>query len=158
MSKYNVNYKRLALMLLPTLLRHRLMSAILYAAMSPIEALHARLLTLRENARYRLYHNGQVCYLRAALCDLFDPGQRRITITDTPATDTLWIYTRDKVYPHTVHRRGSEYAGIVWCRGVQADSGFVVHIPAELHDRKAQLEGAIDRYRLVTKQYAIVTL
>ena len=79
---YDVNFKRLALLLLPTFRRRPLTAAVAYAAVSPLQYLHTQFILWKQNTDYRLRHNGQVCYLRGLLNDLFDPIDRRITVTD----------------------------------------------------------------------------
>ena len=83
MDKYDVNFKRLALLLLPTFWRRPLFAAMAYAAVSPLQYLHTRFILWKRESDYRLEHNGQVCYLRALLNDKFDPIDRRITITES---------------------------------------------------------------------------
>ena len=83
MDKYDVNFKRLALLLLPTFWRRPLFAAMAYAAVSPLQYLHTRFILWKRGGDYRLEHNGQVCYLRALLNDKFDPIDRRITITES---------------------------------------------------------------------------
>ena len=83
MSKYDVKFKRLALLLLPTFLRRPLIAAVAYASGIPVQYLYVRFIRWKQDTDYRLNNNGQVCYLRAVLNDMFDPGLRRITISDT---------------------------------------------------------------------------
>ena len=71
MDKYDVNFKRLALLLLPTFWRRPLFAAMAYAAVSPLQYLHTRFILWKRESDYRLEHNGQVCYLRALLNDKF---------------------------------------------------------------------------------------
>ena len=66
MDKYDVNFKRLALLLLPTFWRRPLFAAMAYAAVSPLQYLHTRFILWKRESDYRLEHNGQVCYLRAS--------------------------------------------------------------------------------------------
>lgn len=73
MSKYEVNIKRFALLLLPTFWRKPLLATLAYAMVSPLGYLHTRFVLFRRDTVYRLTHNGQVCYLRAVLNDQFDP-------------------------------------------------------------------------------------
>ena len=86
MSKYEVNIKRFALLLLPTFWRKPLLATLAYAMVSPLGYLHTRFVLFRRDTVYRLTHNGQVCYLRAVLNDQFDPIERRITITEEAAS------------------------------------------------------------------------
>ena len=95
MSKYDVKFKRLALLLLPTFLRRPLIAAVAYASVIPVQYLYVRFIRWKQDTDYRLNNNGQVCYLRAVLNDMFDPGLRRITVSDTV----------DNIGFITVHRR-----------------------------------------------------
>lgn len=94
MDKYDVNFKRLALLLLPTFWRRPLFAAMAYAAVSPLQYLHTRFILWKRESDYRLEHNGQVCYLRALLNDKFDPIDRR---TQSPK--------RSKRGLHHLHKR-----------------------------------------------------
>ena len=100
MSKYDVKFKRLALLLLPTFLRRPLIAAVAYASVIPVQYLYVRFIRWKQDTDYRLNNNGQVCYLRAVLNDMFDPGLRRITVSDTV----------DNIGFITVHRRESREA------------------------------------------------
>lgn len=75
MSKYEVNIKRFALLLLPTFWRKPLLATLAYAMVSPLGYLHTRFVLFRRDTVYRLTHNGQVCYLRAVLNDQFRPDR-----------------------------------------------------------------------------------
>ena len=97
MSKYEVNIKRFALLLLPTFWRKPLLATLAYAMVSPLGYLHTRFVLFRRDTVYRLTHNGQVCYLRAVLNDQFDPIERRITITEEAASaGVLMLHKREE--------------------------------------------------------------
>ena len=70
MSKYDVKFKRLALLLLPTFLRRPLIAAVAYASVIPVQYLYVRFIRWKQDTDYRLNNNGQVCYLRAVLNDM----------------------------------------------------------------------------------------
>lgn len=109
MDKYDVNFKRLALLLLPTFWRRPLFAAMAYAAVSPLQYLHTRFILWKRESDYRLEHNGQVCYLRALLNDKFDPIDRRITITETVENvGFITLRKREEDDEVLVPRRGSE--------------------------------------------------
>ena len=108
MDKYDVNFKRLALLLLPTFWRRPLFAAMAYAAVSPLQYLHTRFILWKRESDYRLEHNGQVCYLRALLNDKFDPIDRRITITETVENvGFITLHKREEDAEVLVPRRGS---------------------------------------------------
>ena len=97
MSKYEVNIKRFALLLVPTFWRRPILATLAYAMVSPLGYLHTRFVLFRRDTVYRLTHNGQVCYLRAVLNDQFDPIERRITITEEAAgAGVLMLHKREE--------------------------------------------------------------
>lgn len=159
MSKYDVNFKRLALLLLPTFLRRPLMASLTYAAVTPLNYIHTRFLEFRKDAAYRLNHNGQVCYLRAVLNDTFDPELRRITVTDTAQNvGILLVFRRDEDRAILVPRRNSESVVLVNRRGFGGVSGydFVVNIPLALRGiDDARLTAVVNTYKLASKRFAI---
>ena len=96
---YNVNVRRLALLVLPTWLRRPLAGALIYAGVCPLGRLLGELRSYRRETGYRLSHNGQVCRLRGVLNDEFDPERRRIVIEDGGPegggeSPTVWLRER----------------------------------------------------------------
>ena len=79
---FNVQWKKLAILLTPTFLRSELMIAWLELLMESINDIHYQWLQFRKSNIYILAHNSQVCFLRGALNDRFDNEQRRIQIID----------------------------------------------------------------------------
>lgn len=163
MSKYNINFKRFALLMLPTPLRKPLLAGFSYAAASALNSLNVRFKSFRDESTYRLTHNGQVCHLRAVLNDYYDFSRRRITITEekTDADDGL-IYMRgiNENNPAVVRERNE--SSTVERRGYGGVSGydFEVNIPSELADSidENRLKAVINTYKLASKRYDINTL
>lgn len=158
---YNVNMKRLALLVLPTWLRRPLISALIYAGVTPLARLVQDLRKYRNNTRYRLRHNGQVCKLRGVLNDEFDPVHRRITIEDRCSSamiEASIIYCRNVGRWVMLPRRGS--GGIVIHReGFSGTSGydFWVNVPDELRTAgtERRMRAIVNNYKLASKRYAI---
>lgn len=160
MGKYDISVKRLALLLLPTFWRRPLFAALAYAAVSPLQALHTRFMQWRQDADYRLRYNGQVCHLRAVLNDLFDPGERRITITDNAENvGNITLHTRDATRSVLLPRRASGRAVILNRRGYGGVSGvdFWVNLPLDLFGRVdlAQVKAVVNTYKLSSKRFSI---
>ena len=154
MDKYDVNFKRLALLLLPTFRRRPLLAAMAYAAVSPLQYLHTRFILWKRES------NGQVCYLRALLNDKFDPIDRRITITETVENvGFITLHKREEDDEVLVPRRGSERFLILNRRGFGGVSGydFWVNIPLALRDKLdiTQLRAVVDAYKLASKRFSI---
>lgn len=160
MSKYNINFKKLAMLMLPPDLRKPLMAAIVQALASSDSAIHTSFMHHREDINYFLNHNGQVCYLRAVLNDLFDPAQRRIIIKNIPQEeDGLVIYRREVEDDLLFPLRESDDAVIFERRGYGDIGGydFLVTVPAALEGiiDEARLSAVINTYKLVSKRFLI---
>lgn len=147
---YNIDYKTLVLLLLPTFLRRPKMIAWLIVLVLPIDALHYLFIQKRATDIYKLNHNGQVCYLRKALNDAFDPKNRRIKIIDGQRYTRLYIYTTPEQKP--------KFLKMLFLREETdfADSGvdFIVEMPSETY-HKYNVEALIDFYKLASKRYKI---
>ena len=162
MSKYDLHFKRLALLLLPTFLRQPLMAALTYASVSPLSGLHVRLQQLRRTTDERLRRNGQVCHLRATVNDVFDPSLRRIDIADPERSgDMLRLFARSEdralrlplpprseaCRPVKVERRG--FVGI-------GGYDFQVCVPRALRDfDEARLRAVVGACKLASKRFTI---
>lgn len=160
MSKYDVNFKRLALLLLPTFWRKPLIASIAYAAVSPLSYLHTRFILYRRETIYRLTHNGQICHLRAVLNDQFDPIDRRISITEASGGESvMMVHNRDVERAQLVPTRETGQAIIVYRRGFDGVNAydFWVNIPSALYDTVdiARLKAIVGTYKLASKRFSI---
>lgn len=160
MSKYEVNFKRFALLMLPTFWRRPILATIAYAMVSPLSYLHTRFVLFRRETIYRLTHNGQVCHLRAVLNDQFDPIERRITVTETPGSmGILMLYEREEEKEHLLPYRDAGKAVIVNRRGFGGINAFDfwVNIPAALYETVdvARLKAIVGTYKLASKRFSI---
>ena len=146
MDKYDVNFKRLALLLLPTFWRRPLFAAMAYAAVSPLQYLHTRFILWKRESDYRLEHNG--------------PIDRRITITETVENvGFITLHKREEDAEVLVPRRGSGRILILNRRGYGGVSGydFWVNIPLALYDKLdiTQVRAVVDAYKLASKRFSI---
>lgn len=160
MGKYDINVKRLALLLLPTFWRKPLLSALAYAAVSPLQWLHTQFMRWKCDTDYRLRYNGQVCHLRAVLNDLFDPIDRRITITDNAENvGYIVLHRRDTDRSVRFPARDSGRAVILNRRGYGGVNGydFWVNLPVALYGKVdlAQVAGVVNTYKLASKRFSI---
>ena len=149
---FNVNFKRLALLLTPTFLRSEIMTAWLFVLVKPLEDLHYQYLQFRKDMIYRLAHNSQVCYLRAALNDRFDRQLRRIKIVEGNAFRRQYIYTDGEQKPKFL---GTMF---LYDDSDYADTGvdFIVEVPIGLVFSIYEMQSLIEIYRLASKRYKIV--
>lgn len=99
MKLFQIDYRRLVLLLLPTFLRRFRIYAFLTAMTFGVEELHRQFTRSRDTNLLRLRRNGQVCYLRALLNDELDPVQRRITLEDASQPgEWVMIYDENASY------------------------------------------------------------
>ena len=160
MSKYDVDYKKLAVLLLPMFLRKTAAAGFAFPAVNPVSYIHTLFNTFRSDRLYRITHNGQVCYLRAVLNDTFDPEERRITISDSDAvTGDSRIFWRELNISETAPMRGDPPGMAINRRGYGGLSGldFWVNIPLELMDviDLMRLRAVINTFKLASKRYSI---
>lgn len=149
---FNVNFKRLALLLTPTFLRTKFWQAWLEVMMSQFQVVHYAWLQFRKDCIYRLAHNSQVCYLIAALNDRFDRQLRRIKIVEGNSYRRQYIYTDGEQKPKFL---GTMF---LYDDSDYADTGvdFIVKVPSDLQYSHFEMIALIEIYRLASKRYKIV--
>ena len=79
---YNIDYAKLALLLLPTELRKPLISAYAISAVRPLDLLHEEFMQWANALETE--PKAQVCYMRGLLNDEFDYYDRRILVRVSP--------------------------------------------------------------------------
>ena len=162
MGKYDVDMKRLAVLLLPTALRQPRLSALVQVLMAPLSRLHSEFTGYREMKTYRLTHNGQVCYLRAVLNDRYDSALRRITIEEPEQVpSTCMLYLRQTGRFTRITHRGAERQVTLRRRGYGGIGGldFWICVPLELMTDDTYSENALralaNQYKLASKRFGI---
>ncbi len=159
MTRYDINYNRLALAIVPLKLRKSLLMNILYVMVSGVRRAAAIFTTYREDTNYRLSHNGQVCYLRAVLNDRFDWQDRRITIEDVEPEEGTILYRRSLNRFLMAPKRSTGQAIILNKRAFSGSNSvdFTVVVPAALRGtfNEAQMKALVDTYKLASKRYTI---
>ena len=128
--------------------------------MSPLQWLHTQFVLWKHDAEYRVQKNGQVCHLRAVLNDMFDPIDRRITITDNAENvGYIILHHRDTDQSVRLPARGSGRAVILNRRGYGGVNGydFWVNLPVALYGKVdlAQVTGVVNTYKLASKRFSI---
>ena len=96
---FNLDIPKLTSLLTPTFLRREKLSAWLRVLHYPLIKIADDFNINRNGNLYNLAHNGQVCYLRAALNDKFDISQRRIKIAEGNRYKRHYIYTDGEKKP-----------------------------------------------------------
>ena len=159
MIRYDINFNRLALAIVPLKLRQPLLMNFLYVLLTGARKASAVFGSYREDTDYRLTHNGQVCYLRAVLNDRFDWSQRRIEIEDVAEEEGTILYRRSLSKFLMAPARSTGRALIINKRAFTGSNSvdFAVIVPAELRGTfvEAQMKALVDTYKLASKRYTI---
>lgn len=160
MSVYEIKIKRFALLLLPTALRKPLFAGLVQSAVQGCNVLYGEFMRYRDERNYRLWHSGQVCYLRAVLNDTFDQTGRRITIDDDAwGAQGMHLFARDMDRQILVPVRSTGRAMIINRRGYGDVSGydFWVSVPRALSGRidETRLAAVVGTYKLAGKRWTI---
>lgn len=150
-AMYNLNIDKLLVLLTPTFLRKRKLVAWLRMLATPLHKLLYDFQQARQADLYNLAHNSQVCYLRKALNDEFDPQLRRIKIEDGTRNIRRYIYQRNVNRPLYLGRM------FLYLQGNYIDGGvdFVVVLPRGLEYDKYKLEALVNFYKLAGKRWTI---
>lgn len=160
---------RVALALLPVILRKPVVLAIFRSALS---GLQSEIDTVEDTHNgdpdgqgsaggtyYRLAHSGQVCSLEALLNDCFDPSARRIVIND--GND----YERWYVYPDAFLRANPQYKTQIAhdpsssplhpdADYVKTSStAFVINLPSSLQSSEPLIRQRVDDTRIAGVTY-----
>ena len=159
-KKFDINFKKLIELLLPTFLRRSVLRAFLNAMAAPILTLHNQFIVNRKNNIYRLKMNGQVCYLRRLLNDAFPDANNAIRIEDGSATG-IWRYAWDENYNPYINYLLIEQSGtIFWDKStiLEGVSGFTVVVPAAIYNENndAKIRSLLNEYKLLSKYYTII--
>jgi len=149
---YNVDFKKLTVLLLPLAVRRVKLVNFFNVFMSPIIIIYDNWMIFRSENVFKLNHNAQVCYLRKALNDLFDPQQRRIYIEDGSRFVREYLYTQAELKP--------KYMGgiTLYLNSDYSDTGvdFVVRAPQSVIGTSLDsLIASISFYKLGGKRYKI---
>lgn len=152
---FNVDFNKLVLLLTPTFLRKNAFFSFLKAVVTPVGSVYDSWLKMRSENLYKLAHNGQIAYLRAALNDRFDPSLRRIYIGDGNRFIRKYIYTHVEQKP--------KFLGTMFLhsRDDYADTGvdFIVFVPGSIVDAQIyELKALINFYKEGVKRYKIVKI
>lgn len=105
-----MDFRKLALLLIPTFLRHPTLVALLQVLMHPLDALHSTFLDKRKADFERLALTPQVCSIRHALNEAYDliraPQNQQFDVIDTDHdalyrfayNRTQWLDSNDRVW------------------------------------------------------------
>lgn len=149
---FEIDFKRLIALLLPTVLRRPLIFGLLRAGVEAVERVNAEFKSVRAGHIFRLTHNGQVCYLRGALNERFGPGFR---IYDK-RKEGKWLYAvteEGEGIPVAVTEDGKGVP-VLYSESLlnETQNDFEVWVPARYWERLEEIKAMVDSYKLVTKR------
>lgn len=153
MKVFQINYKRLVLLILPTFLRQPRIFAFLTAMTYAVSELHSQFIKNREGNLFRLQLNGQVCYLRKLLTEKLD---RRIKLSDGD-TDGDWVFALNEEEPYQLL---IENDGTMVYKDnliIKNEAYFIVSVPwlESDEDKNNRLRSFLNEYKLLSKKYII---
>lgn len=152
MRIFELNLRRLVILLLPTFLRKARLVAWLQILIAPLEQLQYSFNQKRNSDLITLTHNGQKCYLRKILNDNFDQTLRRIRIEDMTHFNAVYIYTEAENQPVYLEEKYLYTSGEMQVSGVN----FSVRIPNTLRARNVEIKALIEAYKIASKRYIII--
>ena len=154
---FQLDYQRLIAMLLPFSLRKEIMLAWLNTLLSPVKGLYIDFLKYRNQANYKMEHNGQVVYLQKVLNDRFDPDDKRIRIRDGSKYDSVYVFRANE---NKVQYLNKIY---LYDHLSYGDTGadFQVYVPADIpiwekSSLKVELRSLLNYYKLAGKRYKLI--
>lgn len=154
---FSRSYIKIAAFLVPTAVRSGSVSALAQVLNVYLDILHSRLVVSRNDARYKMGHSSQVCYLQASCNDALDPIQRRIEIRDTTTSSEVVPLLSDDVYGQPIIL-GEQllYGDNYYNLGVY---DFEVYVPFTITlAQRYQLIAVLEFYKLAGKRYLITTI
>ena len=153
---FNLDIPKFTTSLIPIDLRKVKLVGLVQALVAPLVEINDTWRRMRSDNLYKLEHTGQVCYLRGALNDRFDPSERRITIDGTGGNS-------EPTYIYTPGENQTKYLGRLFLRNSLefADTGadFTVRVPREIMNQSSyEVRALIDFYRLGGMRYLIIEI
>lgn len=168
---FDIDFNKWIALMLPTFLRRRRLFAFVRALCAPLYlgegGLYKRFLEMRGDHIYRLSHNGQVCYLRAALNDAFGL-KKGFEIEDADEYEGEWIYAKDPSMPQQLlavdegknPRTDEDDPPPEHPTPLLADearlnvlrNAFIVRVPGNIYTtRLDKVKAIVEKYRILTK-------
>ncbi|MGC1471557.1 MAG: hypothetical protein WA775_03100 [Psychroserpens sp.] len=158
---YIVQHLNALRLVLPTFLRKPKMIAYLGGLIKPSVTNYEKFIVDKDDAIYRVSHNGSVTRLQKVLNDKFDNAQRRIYILNVQRRDAVRLYNENAEKEVGLYTPAKNALRSSFNTADGAD--FTVHIPIEFQNPNnlllnkflIQLRAQIDYYKLFAKQYRI---
>lgn len=165
-----IDYRKLAVLLLPTFLRRPVMMAMLRVLMYPLQSLHDQHQAARTQRLYELHHTSQICYIKDALNNAFDITDYAdgFEIENIDAVGQwVWLYDEKDGEGNVIdkYRDGNHklFDNPTFVHDIssilQTTSSFWVKVPPgiELNEgNKALIRSIVNKYRLASRTFEII--
>lgn len=162
--KYELDFDKWILTMLPTFLRRRGVFVFCRALCHSIKRLYLEFLDARKEHNFNVSHNGQVCYLRSALNERFDTTG--FEICDSLTDNGRWLYAKDEpmagqtyAVDESVNKEPDTDPDLPKVPVVYDETRlnlpqdtFVVFVPAKCAGRMDEVRAIVDRFRILSKQ------
>lgn len=159
-----IDYRKLAVLLLPTFLRRPVMMAILRVFMYPLQSLHDQHQAARTQRMYELRHTSQICYIKDALNNEFGITDYAsgFEIQDINAPGN-WVWAYDEGVDRFDDEQHMLFDNPTWIHDYAAilppTSAFTVLVPAQItidETNDARIRSIVNKYRLASRTFEIV--
>lgn len=159
---YSIDFNRLVVALLPTMLRKPGLFALTSCLVKPLVTLYGMFMQQRKSDLYEASVTPQVCSLRGLLNDAFDSELRRIKIADGQVNDWTFVYSQT-MFNFTEGKLplwlSSGQHQLISKQGVISSIGFdfAVLVPTELRNNNNhnRLTSLVDAHKLASKRYIV---
>lgn len=149
----NIDFERLRLLLLPSMLRgSELLNAMVAAVMQGVSSVYAMVLQYIGKERRERSYNSQVINLRRAVADLLGIDIGSVNIYDVEDIEPLYIYrmadNRDVLIssvPTCLHTESN----------IRYSKTFVVEVSADYQLRDTEIKTIVNKYKMVTSRFTI---
>ena len=151
---FELDFKKLILMYLPTFRRKYITFNFLYVLISPIEKMYIDFLKVRKANIDKLTYNYQIYSIRKRLNDVFDRTETRIKIYGSETYAGLYLYTENE---DDAIRSKTNFLPIFLRTEseIYVEFDFVVEIP-NTGINEIELRAELDFLKLESKRYEIV--
>jgi hypothetical protein len=155
MKLSEINFSKLAILLLPTFMRSASVVEFFRILVLPFSYVQGLFFANRTKNLYNLNHNGQVCHLKAVLNNAFPIRTKSFQFADAEDTG-VWQYAVDEdlIYAQLLVPDQPDYILLYDEETMTKFADFVVKIPAELQsiDNMNVIRALVNQYKLISKK------
>lgn len=158
-KSFEIDFKKLCLLWLPTFLRGAFWRSICNALVYPIELLYRAFLKQRNINLEKLNHNYQVFSLEKLLNSKYDPIQRRIFIGTIEQEEGVFSFTDAECAIDSKKILWLDVAEPIFLtsgKDVYGTPNFTINVPSDLIFNIYEFTYQVDFHKLTTKNYIIV--